>query len=169
MLSFLDELVGREAALGLAQVHRPSAGDDADSELLGRLDLRLEQPGFPAREHVVVVENRRAARERELGEPGAGGGVLRVPVDLLPERIEVLEPREEVGLLRPGSRQRLEEVVMRVDQAGREEGAADVLVRLSGRRVAAPDLLDEAVVDEEPAVGNLRSRVVHRDDVGVRE
>ena len=52
---------------------------------------------------------------------------------------------------------------------GVRSDAADVLVRLRGRRVPAPDLLDEAVVDEEPAVRDLRPRVVHRDDVGVRE
>ena len=43
-------------------------------------------PSWPAREDVVVVEDRRAARERELGEPGAGGRVLGLGVDPAPTR-----------------------------------------------------------------------------------
>ena len=65
----LDELVGREPAVGLAEVHRAARGDDPDAELARRLHLGLDQAGPPAREDVVVVEDGRAARERELGEP----------------------------------------------------------------------------------------------------
>ena len=58
---------------------------------------------------------------------------------------------------------------MRVDEAGRDERAAEVLEGLRGGRIALSDLDDEAVVDEDPAVGELGAGVVHRDDVGVRE
>ena len=75
----LHELVRRQAAVGDAEVHRASRGDDADAELARRLHLRLDQPFAAAREDVVVVEHGRAAGERELGEPGAGGGVLATP------------------------------------------------------------------------------------------
>ena len=46
----LDELVGRQAALGLAEVHRAARGDEAHAELARRLDLGLDDPGDAARE-----------------------------------------------------------------------------------------------------------------------
>jgi hypothetical protein len=60
-------------------------------------------------------------------------------------------------------------VVVRVDEAGRDERAAEVLEGLRGWRVALSDRVHEAVVDEDPAVRELGSGVVHRDDVRVRE
>ena len=47
-------------------------------------DLGLDQPVAAAREDVVVVEDGRAARERELGQAGARGGVLGLGVDAAP-------------------------------------------------------------------------------------
>ena len=69
----------------------------------------------------MVVEDRRATRERQLGEPRAGGCVLGLGVDPRPHRVERLQPREQVGLLRPRARERLVQVVMRVHEAGRDE------------------------------------------------
>ena len=77
----LDELVRREAAVRDAEIHRAARGDDAHAELARRLHLRLDEAGPAAREHVVVVEDGRAAGERELGEPGASGRVLGLGVD----------------------------------------------------------------------------------------
>ena len=57
-------------------------------------------PDLPLREDVVVVEDRGAAGEHQLGEARTRGRVLGVEVDLLPDRIELLQPREQVGLLR---------------------------------------------------------------------
>ena len=51
------------------------------AELARRLDLGLDEAAPPAREDVVVVEDGRAAGERELREPCAGCGVLRLGVD----------------------------------------------------------------------------------------
>ena len=94
-------------------------------------------PVDAAREDVVVVEHGRAARQRELGEPGARGGVLHLGVDPRPDRVERAQPGEEVGLLRPRARERLVQVVVRVDEAGRDDRAAEVAHRASGRRLSA--------------------------------
>ena len=68
----LDELVGREAAVGDAEIHRAARGDDPHADLARRLHLGLDQALAAAREDVVVVEDGRAAGERELGEARCG-------------------------------------------------------------------------------------------------
>ena len=45
----LDERVGRQPAVRLAEVHRPAGRDDADAELLRGVNLRLDQAGDAAR------------------------------------------------------------------------------------------------------------------------
>ena len=123
---------GGRPAVRHAEVHRAARGDDPDAELARRLHLGLDQAGAPAREDVVMVEHGRAARQGELGEPGARRRVLRLRVDPRPHRIELAQPAEQVGLLRAGARERLVEVVVRVDEARRDDRAVEVdaLVRL---------------------------------------
>ncbi len=165
----LHEVVRRQAALRLAHVHRAARGDDPDSELASRLDLGLDEARAPGWKDVVVVEDRGAPGEHELRQAGARRRVLGVGVDAGPERIERLQPRKEVGLLRPGAGERLIEVVVRVDEPRRDQRAAEVLEVLGEGRRALADLDDEAVLDQDPRVVELRAGVVHGDDVGVRE
>ena len=68
-VELLDELVGWETAVETPEIHRAARCDDAHAELARRLHLGLDQPVPPPREDVVVVEHRRAAGQRELGEP----------------------------------------------------------------------------------------------------
>ena len=115
----------------------------------------------------MVVEDRRAAGERELGEPGARRGVLGLGVDSRPHRVELAEPAEEIGLLRAGAGQRLVEVVVGVDEPGRDDRAAEVDAFFGRRLWPAADLGDDRVVGEQPAVRVLRAVVVARHDPGV--
>ena len=69
LVGVLDEVVGRQAAVGLADVHRAARGDEPDAELARSLDLRLDEPFLSAREDVVVVEGGRAAAEGEQARP----------------------------------------------------------------------------------------------------
>ena len=80
VVAVLHDRVGRQAAVRLAEVHRAARRNDAHAELARRADLRLEQPGAAGWEQVVMVEDGRAARERELRQPGARGRVLRLVV-----------------------------------------------------------------------------------------
>ena len=86
-----------------------------------------------------------------------------------PDGVESLEPREEVGLLSPRPRQALVEVVVRVDEPGRDERTAEVgpLVRVGLRTLA--DGFDQAVADQHPAAGMLAARLVHGHHVYVPE
>jgi hypothetical protein len=118
LVGILDEVVRRQAAVGLAHVHRAARGDEPDAELARSLDLRLDEP-FPAgREDVVVIESGRATAEGKGGETGTGCGVLGIAVDPAPKWIELAEPAEKVGLLRPRPREGLVEVVVSVDEPG---------------------------------------------------
>ena len=117
-------------------------------------------PVRPLREDVVVVEHGRAARQRELREPGARRRVLRLRVDSRPHRVELAQPAEEVGLLRAGSREGLVQVVVRVDEAGSDERSREVDALVGSGSVPAPTDDDLAAVDEEPAGLVLGSLVV---------
>ena len=163
-VELLHELVGREAAVRDAEVHRAAGRDDADAELARRLHLRLDQALLPAREDVVVVEHGRAAGERELGQSGARGGVLGLGVDPRPHRVELPQPAEEVRLLRPRAGEGLVQVVVRVDEPGRHDGAAELLAGVGLRLRAISDRRYETVLDQHPAVLVLGPRVVAGDD-----
>ena len=83
-VELLDQLVRRKPAVRHAEVHRAARGDEADAELARRLAPRPRRSRAAAREHVVVVEDGRAAGERELREPGSRRRVLRLGVDPRP-------------------------------------------------------------------------------------
>ena len=85
-VAVLDDLVGRQAAVAAAEVHRAAARVEAQPDLARRLDLDLEQVAAVAREEVVVVGGRRAARAGERDEPGARGGLLDRPRRRAPRR-----------------------------------------------------------------------------------
>ena len=161
-VDLLDELVRRHATPRLAEIHRTARGDQRHAELGSRPQLRLYKTARPAREDVVVVENGRAAGERELGEAGACGGIDGFLVDARPHRVELAQPFEQRRLLRASARERLVQVVVRVHEAGRDDGAAEVDALLRLGRWGAADVLDAAVGDEDPAGLVLRTCVVHR-------
>ena len=167
-IELLDELVGWQPAVRDTEIHRPARGDDADADLPGGLHLGLDQSVAAAREDVVVVEDGRAARERELGDARASGGVLCLGVDPRPDRIELAQPGEEIGLLRPCACEGLVEVVVRVDESRRDDRAAEFDPLVARGRVPVADGDDRPSVDEHPAGGVLGAGVVHRDDPAVR-
>ena len=142
VVDLLDEVVGREAAVGDAEVHRAARGDDPDADLGGGPELGLDEPRDAPREDVVVVEDGGAARERELGDAGSRGGVDHLLVDPRPDRVERAQPGEEVGVLRPGAGEGLVEVVVGVDEARCDDRAVEVFA--GPGRVAGAELRDRA-------------------------
>jgi hypothetical protein len=164
-VAVLDDLVGRQAAVGAPEVHRSAARVEAHAEPARRLDLDLEQVARARGEDVVVVGRRRAARARQRGEPGAGRRPLDVGVDVRPDRIELDQPLEQRRLLGQAARGPLVEVVVAVDEPGRRQAAAGVdaldgaVVR--GRGPLA-DRHDAVALDDEVAVAMLGSGGVDR-------
>ena len=117
----------------------------------------------------MVVEDGRAAGEHQLGETRPRRRVFRVGIDPGPDRVELDEPFEERCLLRPGTREGLVQVMVRVDEAGRDDCATEARALLRVGRVARADLDHEAVLDQDPAVRVLGSGVVDGEDVRVGE
>ena len=114
-----------------------------------------------------MVENGRAARQRQFRESAARGGVLHLVVDTSPDRVERLQPCEEIGVGRTCARERLVEVVVSVDEARCDDGAAQILARFG--RVAGAEAGDQPVLDSNPAALVLAAGVVHRHEPAVRE
>jgi hypothetical protein len=112
----------------------------------------------------VVVEDGRAPRERELGQPGPRGGVLGLGVDLRPHRVELAQPLEERRLLGPGPRQRLIQVVVGVDEPRGDDRAGQVDPLVGCGRLAVSERLNDTVPLEQPPVRQLRPGVVGRVD-----
>ncbi len=147
----LDDVVGREAAAGLAQVHRASREVHADPHGLRGVDDRVEHGVVAAGHQVVVVGRGRAPGERELGEPHQRRRPDVLHVEPPPDRVELDEPAEQVAPDAPPARHPLVQVVVGVHEPRGDQVAVapDRLVpRLLGHR---PDRLDPAVADGDVA------------------
>ena len=144
-VDLLHQLVGRKATVGDAEVHRAARRDESQAQLAGRLHFRLDQSVAAAREDVVVVEDGRAAGERELGETRSSCRVLGLGVDVRPHRVELAQPAEEVGLLRAGPCQRLIQVVMSIDEPRGHDRPGQVDPPVGSRLAAVADGRDDPV------------------------
>jgi hypothetical protein len=144
---------------------------EAQADVARGRDLDFEQVAGAVREDVMVVGSRRAARARERGQAGAGGGLLHAGVDVRPHRVELLEPLEQRRLAREPACGPLVQVVVGVDEAGGRQAAAavdaDLFDVLGGRRRTGADRVEPAVADDDVAVGVLGPRAVHGGDRAV--
>ena len=162
----LHTVVGREATSRFAQGHRSPAGVEPDADLGRCRDLVVDPASVL--EHVGVIEDRRAARQRELGQPNqrAPVGGLRGPLG--PDLVVGPQPGEQVDVLaqREVAGEGLVEVVVRVDHPGQHDLAAQVedRVGLRGEILRRTDRSDHAVLHQDCAVGYFAALVVHGDE-----
>ena len=169
-LGRLDREVGRQAALGLAQVHRPACGLEAEAEFPSGLDLRAEQVPGAAREDVGMVGGGGAAAGQQGCDGPARRGVHHLLVDPGPDRVQLREPLEQGGLLRTAPGQPLVEVVMRVNQARGEQVTRHVdplgwdAVVIARQRAGA-HRRDQVVLHHDVPGGELGGGRVHGGDV----
>ncbi len=158
------DVVGRQPAVLLRQRHRATRRVEAHAEVGGGVDLGGEQVAGTVGVHVQVVARRRAPRQRQLRQPDPRRQVRRLGVERRPQRVQRPQPAEQrlVGHRRVGPRQVLEEMVMGVHEAGRDEAPTGVdRPRRHGCHAGA-DRGDEPVGDGDPAVGELAPLGVHR-------
>ena len=132
-----------------------------------RLGLDVDGVLEPLGKEIMMIGRRRAAGEHQFGqrEPRRESQVLgRQP---RPDRIERLQPGKQLLVDRGGmgAGQRLEEVVMGVDEAGQHDMAAGVENRVDGRRTARGPCATSSTIlrslDDEaaPAPPENRQRV----------
>jgi hypothetical protein len=171
----LDDVVGRQASLGDAAVHRPAGEVQAQADPGGGLDLDVDEVGGLARRvDVVVVGGGGAAGQGQPREPGGVGGGDVLGPDARPHRVEVDEPFEERVVGRATACGPLVEVVVGVHEAGSGEaaGAVDAADLLPGsgpvalraclsRGRTGPDCGDQAVLDDDVAALMLGARAVN--------
>ena len=168
----LHHRVGGQAALALAEAHRPPGGVEAHAHLVGRGDL-VADPGAVGPQ-VLVVEGGGAPAVGQFQEADPGGDADIFRGHAGPDGVEALQPGEQAHVLGPGDRpgEGLVEVMVGVDQAGQHEHAGGVhhLVGLCGKVGGGADLFDEAVAGEQAPAGDLPPGRVHGDQgVGVAD
>ena len=160
------DVVGRQAAVLDRQRHRATRRVEAHAEVAGGVDLGGEEVAGPVGVEVQVVGRRRAARQRQLGEPDPRRQVGALGVQPPPDRVQRLQPTEQrlVRHRRERPRQVLEQVVVGVHEARRDEAVGRIDDRRGVGSRSRADGLHEPVGDRHPAAGQLGARVVHRGD-----
>lgn len=103
-------------------------------------------------ENVVMITDRRRAGQRQFGQPDPGRYAQRLFVQTRP--VEIGHPRQPVverAVDGDALEYRLEQMVMRVDQARSDDTARRVEHVLTGARRKITDLGDQAVFDPDGA------------------
>ncbi|MDF9864741.1 hypothetical protein M2437_003723 [Methylorubrum pseudosasae] len=157
----LHQRLWRKAASLLRQAHRATGDDGADTEAARLLDLNVDGVLQPLREQVVVVARRGAAGQEQLGIGEPRREPERLRRQPTPDPVERLQPRKKrlVDRRRMGPRQRLEEVVMRVDEPGDDDvprGVERLVHRRGGLPAGRHPLGDAAALDDDAPGGSLR-------------
>lgn len=167
-LEGLDREVRRQAAVLLGAVHGATGEREADTHVGGGPDDGAGQVAGALRVHVVVVHrggHTAAGHHREGALRGDAGHLL---VDACPRRVQRDQPVEQVVVRGQAAGDPLVEVVVRVDQTGRDEvaGAVDAahdVLQARGGLVGA-DGLDLVVGDDHVPRGVLGVVGVDRRD-----
>ncbi len=141
----------------------------AESNLLRRGDLVIQFRAVG--EKIEVVGGGRASRKGKLRERGLRRDKNILGVQARPDGIERRQPVEEIGILRgrDGTRQRLVEVMVCVDQPRQDDVPLQIehFVRVVGQTGSLPYPLDESAANKKTTIGNLPLMVIHSDNVGV--
>ena len=146
----------REFGLQIAFHRRHAAAHEmeAQAHLAHGLDLRIDESAVAIRHEVEMVDARRGTGQQQFGRRRAAGRDMIVRGHHPPDGIEQPQPIEEMAARRArhGARQRLEEMVMRVDESGHGDRAAEVdaLVEIAARRRPLAQRRDDPAVDDEP-------------------
>ena len=161
-VGILRAALRREPAFLDRQVEGAARERDAQAERRRLLGLDVHRVVETRRKQVVVVGDAGAARHQELGqrEPGGEAEVVGVHVPR-PQGQHRVDPGEEllVDPGRMGAGQRLEHVVVRVDEARDDDvprRVEDGIDRRCGRGAGRQELDDAAILHDEAAGGVLR-------------
>ena len=159
----LDESVVGEAAVRGSEINGAARQCHAHTER-GRFGVFDVEDVFHAgRKQKMMVACGGAAGHEQFGERETDSKAENVEIEMArPDRIERLEPAEKflVDGARMGAREILIEMVMRVDQSGKNDVARGVecFIARSGRTGGADKFGDAAVFDDQSAGLNCGHR-----------
>ncbi len=157
-LALLHGLLRRQAAIGLAQAHGTSRKHGAHAQLAHAIDLYVDGIFQAVGEQVVVIGCRGTAREQQFRERDFGGQGEFFRGQTRPNRIQGFQPREQrlIDDRRPGACQGLIEVMVGVDQAGKNHvlaGVEHVSTRYCGLLAPAQHFGDHTVLQHQATTG----------------
>ena len=137
---FLNDRIGLQAPVLLGNAHRSARDRHAQSEFTRLLDLDVDCVVEAGREEIVMIGGGRAAGEHELGQRHADSDTQRFGRHAVPDALHRDKPGDELLALagRMGARQRLVEMMMRIDEARQHDMARSVEGRVEGRGRALP-------------------------------
>ena len=158
-----DAIVRRQTALRAPDGHRTARGMKAQTDIARSFDLVVDAAAVGPQ--IRVVARGRAAGKQQLGAGDRGRATQRRGRQASPDRIERDEPIEQLDVLRSrhGARERLIEMMMRVDEPRHDETTAridDALGVLAGDARIRPDCFDDAVANVQRAAVESRVTVV---------
>ena len=157
----LHHTVRRQTAIAFGQVHRTARDHHANAQFLGSSDLDIDGVFQAGREQIMVVGGGRAAGEQQFGECRGDTGIENLRRDLCPDRIERLQPGEQLPVQGGwrGAGKGLIEMMMRADQAGNDDVATGIEDRAIRRqRCCTPggdEFDDLAVLDDNATLGPI--------------
>ena len=104
-----------------------------------------------------MVRAGRAAGERKFSEADFRGKPHLARAEARPDRVKLAQPTEEKCILRGrnGTRQGLEQMVMRVHEAWRDDGAAHVVCCCLGVIERPAHLLNDPVFNQDIRLGQV--------------
>ena len=130
-----------------------------------RRELRGETIPAAFRHDVMMIRGRRAAGEHHFRQRERSAEVQVFRREWLPEPVHVREPRQQRQIVprRVGTRHRLIEMMVRVDEAGDGDAAARVVDRClrHAGRFAGAHRGDHAAACQKPRIGKNLARLVH--------
>jgi len=116
-------------------------------------------------EQVQVVGCRGTARQRQFGQRCLRGNKNIFGGHARPDRVERLEPVEQVGVLSGGhgAREGLVKMVVGVDQTGQHKVAGHIqnFIRVLRQILRAANLLDKPVAGEQSTGDNFPALCIH--------
>ncbi len=139
---------------------------EANAEVFGGLNLAINIVAVLIK--IRVIKNGGAARERQFREADKRARAGGFFIGLRPDSVVRFQPREEVVVLRSGqiARERLVEMVMRVDETRQHDLATEINHRISrgGQLITGADLFDDAILGVEATVFQFTALAIHRDE-----
>ena len=146
-LRILHDRVGLQAAVLLGNAHRSARDRHAHAELRRLLDLDVDRVPEVRGKEIVMIGRGRAAGQHQFDQRHPDRDAQGLGRHAVPDALHRNEPGNELlaeacGM---GARQRLVEVMMRVDEPRQHDMARGVERRIgrNRRRLAAPDAFDD--------------------------